>query len=333
VHSRGPRLNLGVTGTAGFIVGLLPLLVASPSASAEPLSSNNPTAPTSPSSEPVPPTSAPPEPSAPPSADPDAAALASDASEPAASASDASGSTEGAPTPADSSSSTIVSAAPSPTTPAPVLEPTDSPGADSAPSLLSAQPEGRAAWPRDLGPSASENPKSHAEAPTFGLMLDAGFPDGVMASVAYRPRQWLRAYVGGGTNSVSAGIRAGFALVPFGFGPSLTVEGGWYFEGDANDLARELAGRGYEHNAMAERFGYQFANLHLGFETGGKHVNFFMHGGMSYVRLELHEADEVFGGEMTDAQGTTVVTFGVPSDPVITALVPSVKLGLVVYLV
>ena len=152
-------------------------------------------------------------------------------------------------------------------------------------------------------------------------------------SLAYRPWPWLRAHAGGGTNSISPGVRAGLTVVPLGLGPSLSIDGGWYFEGNANGAARQLLGRDYQDNAVAERFGYQFLNLHLGLDSAGKYINFFVHGGVSYLRAELHNVESMLGGQPTGANGGTQVSFNVPHDPILTALIPSVKLGLIVYLV
>ena len=67
--------------------------------------------------------------------------------------------------------------------------------------------------------------------PAFGVMADVGLPDGVGASLVYRPAKWLRVTGGGTYNMISSGLRAGASLLPFGWGPSLTVEGGHYFDG------------------------------------------------------------------------------------------------------
>jgi hypothetical protein len=186
---------------------------------------------------------------------------------------------------------------------------------------------------RDRGPRPIGAADSREQAPSLGIVFDAGLPDGAMGSLAYRPWYWLRACAGGGTNSISPGVRVGLAVLPLGVGPSLSVEGGWYFEGDANDVARQMVGRDYQDNRMAERFGYQFVNLRLGLESGGKYVSFFVHAGMSYLRAELHEADSVLGGEPTTASGPTQLSFNVPTDPIVTAFIPSAKLGFIVYLV
>ncbi len=163
-------------------------------------------------------------------------------------------------------------------------------------------------------------------------MLDGGIPDGAMLSAVYRPWAWARVHAGAGTNTASAGIRGGVSVVPFTAGPSLTVEAGWYFEGDASGLAATVAGSDGR-NAMTRRLGYQFANFHLGLELGGQSVFFFLHGGLSYVRSELHQANQVFGGETRDAQGNVVTSFTITSDPVVTAWVPSGKCGLMVFFI
>lgn len=183
---------------------------------------------------------------------------------------------------------------------------------------------------RDRG--VSDTPSSSPKAKYLGAMLDVGFPDGVIVGASYRPLNWLRLQAGAGTNAVSPGLRAGVVLIPFGVGPSLTLEGGSYFDGDANWLASQVAGSTYKDNQMAQRVGYQFANAHLGVEVGRKTVTFFLHGGMSYIHASLHNANSVFGGTTADATGG-VTTYSINGDPSISAFMPSFKLGFLIYLV
>src|SRR5262252_2974445 len=98
-----------------------------------------------------------------------------------------------------------------------------------------------------------------AKLPAVGVMADVGLPDG-----------------------------AGASLLPFGWGPSLTVEGGHYFDGDANGLVRKFAGSGYQSSAVLERVGYDYANAHLGLDLGFRRVTFFVHAGMSFIRASVH---------------------------------------------
>ena len=165
----------------------------------------------------------------------------------------------------------------------------------------------------------------------FGVMLDAGVPDGVNAALVLRPYSWLRAHGGGGYNMISAGVRAGVTLVPFGAGPSATIEGGHYFDGDANGLARRFAGATFS-SAMLERVGYDYANAHLGLDFGSERVTFYIHGGMSYIHAQIHNFDSVVASTASENGGNGSTEISIMKDPTIQAWVPSAKLGLIVYL-
>ena len=89
-------------------------------------------------------------------------------------------------------------------------------------------------------------------------MLDVGFPDGASASAVFRPYSWLRADLGGSYNLVSKGVRGGVSVVPFGMGPSATLEAGHYFDGNANGIARNVVGAAQQRHPSAGRL--DFAN-------------------------------------------------------------------------
>jgi len=180
--------------------------------------------------------------------------------------------------------------------------------------------------PRDVVSDAPLAAPVERPLPLLGVMVDAGIPDGATGSLVVRPFSWLRAEVGGGYNLISKSVRGGLALIPFGSGPSATLEAGRYFEGDANGLARRFAGAGYEDNAALQRVGYDFVNAHLGLDFGQRWFTFFIHGGMSYVRAQIHNVDTVIS---EGTSGSTTVSF--KQDPVIRAFTPSVKLGFVIY--
>ena len=168
--------------------------------------------------------------------------------------------------------------------------------------------------------------------PRFGVMADAGLPDGANASLVFRPFSWLRAHGGGGSNMISKGVRAGVTLLPFGSGPSATLEAGHYFEGDANGLARRFAGSSFQ-SELLERVGYDYANAHLGLDFGARRVTFYIHGGMSYVRANVHNVDSVIAaGAVANGADTGTTEVSVKQDPIVRAWFPSVKLGLIVYL-
>jgi len=164
--------------------------------------------------------------------------------------------------------------------------------------------------------------------PSLGVMLDAGLPDGATASLVYRPFSWLRAEGGTGYNLISKSVRGGVSLIPFGAGPSATLEAGRYFEGNANGIARTFAGSKFQDKAVLDRVGYDFANAHLGLDFGSRWVTFFIHGGMSYIRANVHNVNDQLSSSAGTSSSTTI-TFN--SDPQVRILTPSIKLGFVFY--
>jgi hypothetical protein len=179
---------------------------------------------------------------------------------------------------------------------------------------------------------AAQPPAAVAGAPPrIGVMMDAGVPDGANASLVFRPRKWLRGHLGGGYNLVSPGVRAGVAVLPFGSGPSLTLEGGHYFDGNANSIAHKIAGAGFKDSALLDRVGYDYANLHLGADFGYRRVTFYVHGGLSYVRARIHNFDSVVQSQAS-GYSTDMTEVSVKRDPVLKVFGPSVKMGLIVYL-
>jgi len=187
----------------------------------------------------------------------------------------------------------------------------------------------QAAEPTTINRAPAEPPAKAL--PVVGVMADVGLPDGAGASLVYRPLKWLRVTGGGTYNMISSGLRAGASLLPFGWGPSLTVEGGHYFDGDANGLVRKFAGSSYQSNAVLERVGYDYANAHLGLDLGYRRVTFFIHGGMSFIRASVHNVDQVIQSN-SGSSSSSDTTVSVKQDPIIRAFTPSAKLGLIVYL-
>ena len=152
--------------------------------------------------------------------------------------------------------------------------------------------------------------------------MDAGIPDGMAASLALRPWHWLRFEVGGAHNTISPGLRAGLGLVPFYFWitPSLTVEAGHYFEGDATWVARRLTSN-RNLDPLFRKVGYDFGNAHLGLELGSPNsVSFFVRAGVSYVRMAAHGVQQAINDPTIQA-----------SDVKLSGVIPSAKLGLLIY--
>jgi hypothetical protein len=162
--------------------------------------------------------------------------------------------------------------------------------------------------------------------PVVGVMADVGLPDGAIGSLVVRPWQWFRVYGGGGSNSVSKGWRGGFSLLPFGAGPSVSLEYGHYADGNANGLVRRMASGGFKDSPLLDKVGYDYANAHVGLDFGGKHAIFFVHGGVSMVWAQLHNLNDALGS----SGSSTVVT--VSQDPKIKVTGSSLKVGLIIFL-
>ncbi|HZH02608.1 MAG TPA: autotransporter outer membrane beta-barrel domain-containing protein [Myxococcaceae bacterium] len=177
----------------------------------------------------------------------------------------------------------------------------------------------------EQGASASPKPAPIGDAPTrWGLLLDAGIPDGIGLSAVYRPFRPFRFHGGLVTNTASYGLRAGVTYVPFYFAvsPSLTLEGGHLFEGDLSFL--QAFGLSQE-DAERSRFKYNFANAHVGLEMGSpRRFLFFLRAGLSYVDVTFTQFQSLLqsasGSQSVEAQPAHLRATG-----------PSAKLGFVVY--
>jgi len=155
---------------------------------------------------------------------------------------------------------------------------------------------------------------------SLGLLVDAGLPDGAGISLAYRHWTWIRLQGGYINNTVNSGLRGGVTLLPFysWFTPTLTLEAGHFFPGDASSIARRFSNDPNLNHAF--NVGYNFENAHLGFEIGSpRRVAFFLRGGLSYV-------------QMTADVQPMIRDSSVQAQPLrIRAMLPSVKLGLTIY--
>lgn len=208
------------------------------------------------------------------------------------------------------------------------------------PSVMFEAPSANASSSRELQPqkqadrgqASGRAAARHEHLLWLGALVDVGFPGGVMGGVAARPWPWLRVEGALGTNAVSMGLRGGVALrAPTTVSPSLALEFGHYFEGNANGIARTVAGSDYERTRMAEQVGYDFVNLHAGFEIGLDRATLFVHGGMSHMTARLHNVDDALSSGMAaSSQGTT---FELHSDPHLQLWVPSLKLGALFFFV
>lgn len=160
----------------------------------------------------------------------------------------------------------------------------------------------------------------------LGVMADVGVPDGANASIVLRPASVIRVHAGVGHNAISRGVRAGLTLrpLPFWVSPTLSVDYGRYPEGDANPLARMIAGDPELHASTLERIGYSYANAHVGLELGRRRFAFYLRAGVSRVAGNLRNLSSI------SEDGATSITFA--EDPRATVWTPSARLGLVLFL-
>ena len=176
--------------------------------------------------------------------------------------------------------------------------------------------------------------EGHAAPPRLGVMVDAGVPDGVNGSLVVKPARWLSLHGGGGTNLVSGGVRAGASLflLPYSVSPTVNLEAGRYFEGNANGAAERLGAMGGD-NPLLREVGYDYANFHGGIDMGRERVSFYLHAGLSRLQGQIRNLNESIAqnrdSDATDASYEP--TLEVKSDPTFTLIAPSARVGMVVY--
>ena len=171
-------------------------------------------------------------------------------------------------------------------------------------------------------------PASHDRLPIFGLMADVGVPDGLIGSLTIRPWSWVRLAGGGGSNGISRGWRGGLTLLPFGAGPTASVEYGRYQDGDANPLAKKFIGSSFDGNPLLERVGYEYFNAHVGYDWTVGSVTMFVHGGYTYLAGTVHAPQPVVVVDNTSSPPTTTnITFA--QDGSVHAHTMSAKVGLI----
>ncbi|MEO8184715.1 MAG: hypothetical protein ABI895_38390 [Deltaproteobacteria bacterium] len=210
-------------------------------------------------------------------------------------------------------------------TPEVALAPPAAPLAEPAPAGVLAVP------PITYDPATGEaEGRALVQPRKYGAMLDLGVPDGVIASFVFRPIKMARVHAGLGYNGISPGLRLGAAFLPFGWGPSLDLSYGHYFEGDANGLVGLVAGANDQQSELLSSVGYDYVNLRAGMELGGDRFTFFARGGLSWVHTTLHNIDSLLAPK--DGATTGKIQISIPQDPVLNAFAPSLQLGMIVQL-
>jgi hypothetical protein len=196
--------------------------------------------------------------------------------------------------------------------------------------LVSARPT--TAAPAGTAVKTGDGPQAKPRPLGVGVMADVGLPDGVMASLVLQPLRVLRVAAGVGTNGSAPGLRGGLTLLPFGRGPSFTVEAGYLAQGDLNRLAAYV-GRSVN-SELLRRVSYWYGNAHVGLDLGGERFVVFAHGGLSYLRANLGDSGAYIARTMNErlAQSGSGTRASVAADAVVSGLALSGKLGVLVYL-
>jgi len=164
--------------------------------------------------------------------------------------------------------------------------------------------------------------------PMIGLMLDGGFPDGLGASVLFRPIWFARLHAGGTYNFLGPGLRAGATLVPFHFPivPTASVEYGHAFQADAGALASKFGKLSATEKTLLKRVGYDYLSLQLGLETGSQTgFAWFTRVGVSWVWTRARDFQQAL--QPTVPAGVTVES----TDPKIRVVTPSINTGFNLY--
>lgn len=165
--------------------------------------------------------------------------------------------------------------------------------------------------------------------PRFGLLLDAGVPDGAALAVVYRPLPSLRGSLGASSNGAGYGVQAGLGWTPLRWvvTPSLNLEAGHHFDADLGWLA-DRAGVPDDVRPLLERVGSRYATAQLGLELGSQRgLAFFLRAGVSYFEAWLRGTGSTDAGGGSGSTGATVSV----TDPRLRATVPSAKLGLLLW--
>jgi hypothetical protein len=160
--------------------------------------------------------------------------------------------------------------------------------------------------------------------PWLGASVFVGAPDGAGVAVVVRPWRWLRVEAGALHNLVSPGVYGGVSglLLPGWLTPSLTLEGGYYFPGNANGVVQLVRPSFQSH--FLDSVQYNFINAHLGLELGSpRRFTFFVHGGFTHVNA----SDNSFTAGL--AQNTNMNWSGTAATASLNAV--SGKLGFILY--
>lgn len=186
--------------------------------------------------------------------------------------------------------------------------------ADRAPVLAAEQPPASSSWYSLYG-------GNH-----FGLLVDGGVPGGAGLAGTFRPWRFLRVEGGLNWNYVSLGLRGGVTVIPFEWGitPTLHLEGGHFFPGDASRFASDAGAKLLLGHVPED---YMSASLGLEFGSQQRFV-FFLRMGLSWIRTEVSNIAQAIAAE--NPGGTTTVKSAGNVSMLVQA--PTLSLGVLFYI-
>jgi hypothetical protein len=163
-------------------------------------------------------------------------------------------------------------------------------------------------------------------------MVDAGLPDGINGAVVYRLTPRIRLHGGGSYNLISPGVRAGVSLLALRYWvtPSVTLEAGRYFAGDANPLVGGLSGKRDLDDPALREIAYDYANGHVGLELGSSRITVYVHAGFSVLWTALRNLNES-AAAVDHGTGEDTATVEFRGDPTLRVFGPSARVGVIIY--
>jgi hypothetical protein len=164
----------------------------------------------------------------------------------------------------------------------------------------------------------------------WGLQVDGGVPDAEALNVLYRPYKNLRFSGGMLYNLASYGVRGGVTVLPyFPIAPSLSLEAGYMFRGDAYAAISKFTHVDSQAEPLLRSIGYGFVSAQVGLEIGHQDwFVFFVRGGISQIWTSVSNSNQYVGSIKPGSDGTHATSMANPS---FNARVPDVKVGLMFF--
>lgn len=188
----------------------------------------------------------------------------------------------------------------------------------AAPATPAAAAAARAPGPRGAGA---------ASLPRFGLVVEAGVPEGGAVSLVFRPYRAVRFAAGPAWNYLAWGAQGSLTFVPWqwAISPTIGIQGGRYFDADLRWLVKSGTGTPAELKPLLGAVGYSYAGAVLGLEMGSQRgFAFSLRFGLSYLWAQAKgSAQTTTSGGTTGATDAQVTL----TNPRIRATIPTFQLG------